>query len=225
MAGITIAAKGLDLSARVIDLFAGPLATPIISWSVELCEWIGREGVNRESLSTTLELVKDFAHPNKTGVDLLDDQVTTANRTFGLNLVQPRALGQTILSSIHLQWMAMTEAVAMSYHDLDYVVHLLTRIILAQVDKRHWVVFETRIRPVITKMVSSIALHLRSFPQPPQELAQVAKHYMAAEALADAVIAIRQHEQDNLVVCAEYCPIDLLMWLLYHWAGSIEVSY
>ncbi|KAH8915050.1 hypothetical protein BT69DRAFT_1230843, partial [Atractiella rhizophila] len=225
MASTVVATRGLDLSARAIDLLAGPLTTSIINWSVDIYEWLAREGVDRDSLSTTMELAKDFALPNRTGLELLEEQIMPVSQKFGLKLVVSRSLGRTVFSNVHVKWMAMTEAVLMSHHGLDYVVHLLTQIILTKVDQRMRTVFETRIHPVLTKMVESIALHLRSFPQPPEELAQLAKHYMAADYLALAISAIQQHDLDDLVVCTNYCPIDLLMWILYHWDGTIEVSY
>jgi hypothetical protein len=235
-----MSSQRLDLASRSIDLVAvvakssGDLATS----AMELIRWLERERINNESFTFAMGLGQDFAQPNSKGAIALTQLEAVATRLYGLELVMPGALGRSILADVRLRWVATSEAVILKYHDLSYATSAFCDLFLARhIDQLASIrpVWMARIRPVVLKVVESIALHVFNLgggiDPLPDCLQELPHHFLAPSTLAEAIHTIqnltdtvRKTDGLEILVKMEHCAIDLLSWTYHHWDGKLSIS-
>lgn len=243
-----VVARGLDLTTAILKSrselikIAIDTTTSLSTSASDILHWIAHERISKTDYVYAMFPAEDFAMPNKNGLAVLETAKKyleelqpryglAAKSNVGVLFSPSGALGQKIIPDKHLQWMVTTQASLIAEHDQKYAVDtfcaLLARRGLAD-NPSAVAVITPRIRPVISKVVSSIHLHTTNMgynPMPlPEGLAKLSKHHIAAKELALAIEKLKLNEEYDMVMEMEGCVVDLIAWVFHHWGGRLVVA-
>ena len=233
---VTAAGAGFNLGAAIINL-SNPAGT-IAGYTKDLYGWLERSGVDETNFARCMTAAKGLAYPNKNGLALPESIARADDRLHKLKQGQlllgitfSQALGRLIVKDPDVCYMATTTACLLTDHDPSYVKSALTAMLLdrggheAEIKYTHEV-WRGPIRAVISKIVDSIFLNIsnsghRTVALPP-ELSCLHVHPVDDSNFAAIVIQI-QKLTSSLVLRADRFPGDIILWLLNHFEGRIEI--
>ena len=136
--------------------------------------------------------------------------------------------------------MVTTVAAATKFRGMDFATQLLLEIVLyrkygntsseANHDAKvsnYYSVDRARLNGVLSKIVESISLHVinpgHTLGTLPDELKHLCTHHLSAESFSSICMSIIRAEEDMMLLCDRFQGA-LLLWILAHFEGSIEVS-
>ena len=219
---VTLRGARLDLVSIVQDA-----ATKA---GTDLIKWLAREQITEQSFIFTMKHGSSIAHPNETGLKVLQKLEQTSSRLYGLHLILPGALGRTILYDEHLKWIGTTEAVLLKYHPMEYVVDTLCKLfIVHNMDEEDSKADATEsvIRPVLEKAVDSIHLHVTNmgfWTEPScNSLDHLTRHYIDPENLAFMIQEFSDSSDCDLMLRMDCYIVEIIDWILAHWSGRLEI--
>ena len=237
-AASTISAS-FNLVAAIANL-ANPTGVAAV-YTRDLLRWLERSGVNEANFQRCMTYARGLAYPNENGmmlshsIDKAKDKLQRLKRgQLPMPLTWSYALGRLIMKQPDLYYLASTTASLMTHHDPKYVQSALTSMIFdkdahrgPQNETEHvrWI-YRRPSEAVIGKIVDSIFLHVSNAGHQamglPPELASLHVHTMGPTEFAAIVMQV-QRSRRNLVLRADRFPGDVILWLLNHFEGLVEV--
>jgi hypothetical protein len=230
----------MDLSARILDLVRSSAdnavkGSSVIDISRELYTWIIRERIPESAFNYCAELVVGVTHPNEYGLQLRDNLAKPTSKTTrfgGLNINLAGSVGRLMSFDIDYCYMVTTVAVVMEFHDMTFATNVPCNMALDkgahdEIVDYPYDIRRTRIKPVITKIVDSIALNVvnsgHRLQSLPDELQDLCIHVADPETFA-AVIMTVQRVRENIVLLSDVLYGDIVAWLIAHFMGILEIS-
>ncbi|KAI4261723.1 MAG: hypothetical protein L6R42_003081 [Xanthoria sp. 1 TBL-2021] len=213
-------------------------AGAVAGYGLDLLRWLERSGVDEVEFQRCMSRAESLAYPNKNGM-VLSESITKADNRLQqlkqghlpLSLTFSQALGRLLVREPDLCYMTSTTACLLQYHDLAYTASALTSVVLdrgghEEETKYTYEPWRASIRAVIVKVVESIFLNITNAGHQtdaiPQELAGLHVHVLDDTNFAAIAMQI-QRASRNLLLKAEKFPGDIVLWILNHFAGTIEV--
>ena len=231
-----------DLSTRVLDLTRAIAdltvnGNSIVSAGSDLVRWLSRERIDDREFKYCMDLVAKKAFPNSHGLGIRDKLGQTNNsvmKAASLILTVPGSIGRMMAFSTDYCYVVTTVATLMAHHNIPYIVNALCYIVLepeTQADgmRYPYTVRMTRIKPIITKVVESIALNVvnsgfsYSLGELPTELQGVCCHAATEDTFATVITRIENHSS-NILIASDVFYADITLWILSHLRGALDVS-
>jgi len=229
---LDVIARGLDLAAVAtrhtpVDL-VGIATSEAAKLGSDLVRWLAHERISEGAFVHAMSLGRNIAQCNNNALVVLDGLEQTASRFYALQLVMPGALGRTIVYDESLRWISTTQTVLLRHQTCEYVVDTLCGLfastILEEGDPRV-AVLNARIRPVLSRVVDSIHLHITNMgyeaTKLPGAIDELPKHYTASFVLSSAIKAIQDRADGDVFIFMEACIVDLVDWVFHHWMGVL----
>lgn len=238
----TLAASGIDLAARVLDL-TKVLSTASSSTAgglIEIGQWLAYERVNVQDLYDCFSKARDIAFGNASVhsfYDIIAKPVPT-KLVWPLAVQQSGALGRIMIRDPHLQWFVSTTACLMQFHDDRETAEAICMMIMAPsvLLSQDTYPFTTRniparleLKAVVDKIVPGIWFNIvnsgTNVEGLPDELQSVCSrgHQIEPDQLR-VLIEIMKVTQGKVVLETRYQFQNLALWLLRHWHGSLLIS-
>ena len=178
----------------------------------------------------------DTAHPNESGLSIRQEiqaaNQSTRNKIAGHTLAVPGSVGIAMAFDPRFCWMVTTVAVLMKYHDLPFAARVICYMTLDKDGHGEGVGYPydvkwTRIAPVVSSIVDSIALNVFSTGKPlrglPSSFCDLCNH-TTDDCTFSAVVMSIQRNQGNMLMDCNALFGDIVVWLLAHYGGTIELS-
>lgn len=233
---VSATSAGFNLATALLNL-ANP-AGAVVGYTRDLLRWLERSGVDEANFERCMTAARSLAYPNKNGM-ILSGSVAHADerlqklqkRQLPLALTFSQALGRYIVKEPEICYMASTTACLLAHHDLPYTMSALTSMVLDKgghqtETKYSYEVWRAPIRAVISKVVESIFLNISNVGHQtgnlPPELANLHVHPVDDTNFA-AIVMQTQRASNDLVLRADRFPGDVVLWLLNHFEGYLEV--
>ncbi|KAF4944687.1 hypothetical protein FGADI_12509 [Fusarium gaditjirri] len=229
-----LATRTLDLSRAILDVLNKE--NSIRDAAGEILEWLGRERIDKQEYQYCVEALRAQAFPNLRGLDI-QRQVRSSEEKVssiaGLKLKLSTSIGRWMLSDPNLVYVVTTVAVCMMYHDMEYAVDVLCNFALDQGGHEEGVSYRRspyrmRLKPVVIKFVDSVALNIVNTGHDfnlglPGVLNGTCSHPLEAPQLSAIIKAVTQAQSD-IFITSDLFPGDLVMWLMTHFHGILEIS-
>nr|RBQ88725.1 hypothetical protein FVER53263_06539 [Fusarium verticillioides] len=229
-----LATRTLDLSRAILDILNKE--NSVRDAAGEILEWLGRERIDKQEYQYCVEALSAQAFPNARGLDI-QHQVRSSEQKVssvaGLKLKLSTSIGRWMLSDPNLVYVVTTVAVCMMYHDMEYAVEVLCNFALDQGGHEEGVSYprnpyRMRLKPVVTKFVDSVALNIVNTGHDfnsalPSALNGICSHPLEAPQLS-AIIKVVAQAQSDIFITSDLFPGDLVMWLMTHFHGILEIS-
>jgi hypothetical protein len=230
----------VDLTRSALD-FTRALADNVVKGSSvidvgkELYSWLVRERIHEAEYNYCTGLISAIAHPNDHGLQLRDSltKVPPGTRKLGgLNVSQAGSVGRLMAFDIDYCYVVTTVAVVMEFHDMNFASTVLSNMALDKGGHQEGVDYpydikRTRIKPVITKIVDSIALNVvnsgHKLKALPDELSGQCVHVTDPGAFAAVSMAVQRASEDLVLLC-DVLYGDLVAWIIAHFVGTFEIS-
>ncbi len=233
---ISATGAGFNLAAALVNL-ANPTGT-IIGYTRDLLRWLERSGVDETNFERCMTAARSLAYPNKNGL-ILSSSIGHADERLRnlkkgqtpLALSFSQALGRYIIKDPEVCYVASTTACLLRHHDLDYAKSALTSMVLDKgghqtETKYNYEVWRAPTRAVLSELCESIFLNITNLGHEtknfPPELASLHVHVVDDTNFAATVMQV-QRTSNALVLRADRFPGDIVLWLLNHFEGSLEV--
>jgi hypothetical protein len=230
-----LATRTLDLGRALSDLSIR--GNSLVDGGTTLLQWLAREKIDKREFEYCMDIIRDKFSPNSEGLCIQRsiqkaDQKWRTKKLASLSLGISGSIGRMMASSPEYAYLVTTVAIVLEYHTISFAEKALCSMVLDSEEHRNdgypaYDVRKTRIRPVIEKVVESIALTivnsghaLNGFPK---ELESICPHSIAHDVFAKTTACIQKHRSTSIIMSTEVFPADIVMWLLNHWEGTIEV--
>lgn len=137
-----------------------------------------------------------------------------------------------IASTPEYSYLVTTVAAIMAYHDVIYAEKAICNMVLDPGGHQHGIIApydvrKTRIKPVVEKVVDSIALTIvnsgHALEGLPKELQHICPHASGYEVFAATIATVQRHNSPSLVLSTNVLYAEIALWLLSHWNGILEV--
>ena len=233
---VAAAGAGFNLAAALVNL-VNP-AGAVVGYTRDLLRWLERSGLDEVNFERCMTEAQGLAYPNKNGMILFGSVAKADARLkrlkkgqLPLELTFSGALGRHIVKEPEVCYMASTTACLLTHHDLNYAKSALTSMILDKgghetETKYTYEVWRAPTRAVISRLVESIFLNISNAGHQteslPPELADLHVHLVDDTNFAAIVMQI-QRTSNDLVLQTDRFPGDVILWLLNHFEGYIEV--
>lgn len=228
-----VAAKTMDLSRAVIEsLEKGNTMTNAVRLVVQ---WLARERIDNLEFKYCIDLARGLTYPNTHGLQIQTSLVECEKKyakVSGLRLIQSGSIGRWMAFDMDYCYMVTTVAAIMTHHEYQFAAEALYNMIVDEGRQgtdinTSYSIQKTRLRPVLSKMVESIALNVvnsgHNLAPLPDEVAGLCVHIASAATFAAVVMAVQNSKNDILIYCNCFCG-DILLWLMAHFDGTIELS-
>ncbi|RYO99903.1 hypothetical protein DL763_001186 [Monosporascus cannonballus] len=246
-----LAARGLDVAARSIDLLTvlGELsnkASPLYQMALEFGRWLEREKLSRWQLQSCLKEAHDLVQPNTTGQEFFVMVLNRSQvRAVGPLFAQPHGSpGRYLARDVHLRWMTSTISCLFEYHSEGFISDVLCAFImqsklaggqkpLPEYRLAHHPM-RLEIKPVIDKIVSSIWCNVvnslgleqtsNGVLRLPKELQDICPrgHHLESHTLGLAMSKLRD-SPTQVIIESEHLLTNLTLWLVLHFHGKLRV--
>ena len=233
---VAAAGAGFNLAAALVNL-ANPVGA-VVGYTRDLLRWLERSGLDEANFERCMTEAQGLAYPNKNGM-ILSGSVAKADARLKrlkkgqlpLELTFSGALGRYIVKEPDVCYMASTTACLLTHHDLNYAKSALTSMILDkgghQTETKYtYEVWRAPTRAVISRLVESIFLNISNAGHQaeglPPELADLHVHLVDDTNFAAIVMQV-QRTTNDLVLQADRFPGDVVLWLLNHFEGYLEL--
>jgi hypothetical protein len=213
-------------------------SSPVNQLAYSIVKWLGRERLDESDFTYCLDRSRGLAYPNQYGLEIRERILKSDNRIAklgGLQLVVPGAIGRWMAFSQDHAYMVTTYAAATKYQSVVFASKVLCEMILANQDglkekaKQHfsYSVDRARLSTVLSKVGNSILLNVvnagHTLGELPSEFETFCIHLVNPETYAAIVLKIAQSDANILLLCDRFQG-DLLLWVLAHFEGILEVS-
>jgi hypothetical protein len=239
---------GLNLGTGAIN-FAKAIADNVVRGNTmfdagrEIVKWLSRELIEEREFEYCISRVTGLAHPNDGGQKIrqsLSRSNFKVKKLAGLNLVMAGSVGRMMAFDPDLAYLVSTVAATLAYHDMKWATDAICYMTTDTKERLRSLPYEkgihhpydtgrARIKPVVEKIVSSIALNVVNsgydFRQDmPRELAKCCIHTSQSGVFAAVVMAVVHETERDLMLYSSKLFGDIFLWLLVHYTGSIQVS-
>lgn len=229
-----LATRTFDLARAFADISLN--GNSIANATTELARWMARECILESEFGYFQNLARGVTFPNDSGLrirHMLLEAIPKFKKIGGLHLLNSGSIGRMLAFDPEYCYMVSTVSVLLAYHDIPFAASVLCNMALDHgVDRQEkanvnsYDIRRTRLRPVMDKVVQSIALNvvnsghdLRGLPF---DFENNCIHCLQDTTLSAAIMAIERTEGDVLVRCDHFLA-DLFVWLLNHWQGMAAV--
>jgi hypothetical protein len=233
---VSATGAGFNLAAALINL-VNPTGA-VVGYTRDLLRWLERSGVDETNFERCMTAAHGLAYPNENGMKLSSSVADADERLqklkkgqLPLALTFSQALGRYIVKEPNVCYIASTTACLLTHHDLNYVKSALTSMVLDKgghqtETKYSYEVWRAPIRAVISKLVESIFLNISNLGHQteklPPQLADLHVHLVDDTNFAAIMMQVQKTSND-LVLRADRFPGDVVLWLLNHFEGYLEV--
>lgn len=226
----------VDLTRAALEFVNSP--SPVDKLARSIVGWLGREGINESDFQYCVERSRALAYPNDHGLEIRGSIVKSENRVArvgGLHLIASGAIGRWMAFSQDHAYMVTTVAAVTRFQQMNFAAKLLCEMILAsghgspgeEKNFYSYSVDRARLMGVLSKVVSSITLNVvnagHTLGELPTELSSLCVHLVDASTFSMIIMKMLRSSGDILLLCDRFQG-DLLLWVLAHFEGSIEVS-
>ena len=228
----------LELSLLNLDLLSDAASPTGLAQSAvrEIYQWLGREGVSRSEFEFCVKQTASLAFPNENGLALTERILRyRAPNVFAgsLALVLPGAIGRRMAQTLEHSYIVTTTVVLARFQPLSTIPNLFCELVFAtdkSKDTNHAVLeglIRLRLMKVLSKIVDSIALNVVNqgydVPDFPEELKKQCQRHKTPSAIFARLITELQRPQINLILICERFQADVVLWLLNHFNGNLEI--
>ena len=243
-----VAAAGFSLSANILSFITAATAaitkgSPVLTLCHDFVKWIARERLSETEFDYCITLMHGLVFPNEKGLEIRKNLSLgngDSQSLCNLRLASTGSIGRMLAWNPEFVYMVTTVAALMTYHRPEDAIEVLccmaTQVQVRQKDQQDhdsrwsspYSPQKARIRPVVTKIVESIAINIvnvgKDFSRLTEDLKDHCIHVMPASTLAAlAMGVVREHDKD-LVIYSSRLYGDLLAWLFAHYAGTVRIS-
>jgi hypothetical protein len=248
-----LAARGMDLAARSIDLLTtlGRVAQSSQAGEVivkEIGRWLGKEGLDENELQFYLEHAHGLVRPNQQPkVVSFYEAVTTQKPKVAVVPLwaQPSgALGRLVARDPFQRWITSTISCLFRYHDQGFIKDVICALIMQSRSARSkgrqlseyqlaWHPDTLRLGDILGKIVESNWLHIANCgiigspiecPELPEELSFACPRGHNIESHRLGLILSRLCDPPTEVIFqSELLLTNLTLWLLWHFSGRLRV--
>jgi hypothetical protein len=226
----------IGLTKAALDLINS--SNPVNKLANNIIKWLGRERIDQSDFQYCVEQSRALAHPNEDGLNIRENILKSDNRVAklgGLQLIIPGAIGRWMAFSQDHAYMVTTFAAVTKYQSTLFANDVLCEMIMAGLDgppkeEKYYFSYSVdraRLKGVLSKICNSILLNVvnagHTLGDLPSEFQPLCVHLVDAGTYARAVLKISKSNADILLLCDRFQG-DLLLWVLAHFEGSIEVS-
>ncbi|KAI9858618.1 MAG: hypothetical protein M1813_007423 [Trichoglossum hirsutum] len=227
-----LAARTIDLTRSTIDALSKSGVSDAVT---SVIQWLVRERIDKTEYIYCVERVRGLTYPNEYGLQIqqkLSRVEARVAKVAGIDLIMSGSVGRLMAFDTECCYMVTTVAAIMAFHDHLFATETLTRMVLdtgGHEDRIQYPysVHMTRLKPVLSKIVESIALNVvnsgHDLGTLPDAFANLCNHVLNPPEFAAVVMAIQRSKNDVLLYCGQL-PGDILVWLMTHFHGTIEVS-
>lgn len=230
------ASDGLGITKAVFDLVN--TSNPINQIANGIIKWLGRECISESDFTYCLSRTRELAFPNERGLEIrhsIDKSIKRIVRAGGMQLITAGSVGRYLAFSREYAYMVTTAAALLADHGPEFVVKALCEMVLVGkggaldggIPYPQYSVERARLQSVLGKIVDSILLNVSNCGHSAGELPEVFKgvctHLTDANTYATFVMRIAKSTSDLLIACDRFQG-DLLLWVMNHFEGTIEVS-
>ena len=233
-----LAAKTMDLTRALADL------TVKGNPGTQLIRWLARGRINEDEFAYCAKLMKHKASPNQSGLQLCTGVLnmrTPLRKVGGVSVHPLFSLGHLMARDEDYCYIVTTVAASMAFHDIPFTVELMCNLAVDDdtdqvLDHRQGPQYpynskRTRIRPVVQKIVDSMAQNIGNcglgLPDFPEELigGNICRHVVQKDVFSAIITTIRREPTaKRTVIWMDVFYADVILWILNHFQGSIEVS-
>lgn len=233
----------MEMSTKLLDLGRALAETAVKGNSVigagnELYSWLVRERIDETEWTYCAKLTSGVAYPNEYGCLLREGLAKSNFETKSLGGLKLNGLklagsvGRLIAFDTKSCYMVTTVAVLMAFHDMKFAINVLCNMALDTGGHEGGVDYpydirRTRIKPVISKIVESIALNVvnsgHTIGPLPDELGGFCVHVMDPNTFAAVATTVFRATEDIVLLC-DVLYGDLVAWILAHFMGTFEIS-
>jgi len=202
-----------------------------------LVQWLARERIDDREFCYCMEILGNKAAPNTNGLCIQRglqkaDSRNRARKFGSLALGVSGSVGRMIASSPEHAYLVTTVAAIMEHHDVIYAEKAICNMVLDTSDHKHGIVApydirRVRIKPVVEKVIDSIALTIVNSGYTveglPKELKHICPHTSGYEVFAATISTIQIHSAPSIVLSMDVFYADITLWFLSHWNGTLEI--
>ena len=233
---VSSATNYIGLTKSALDLLSS--SNPVTQLAHNIVRWLGRECINESDFTYCIERCSALVYPNEHGLvvreSILQSEKKIA-RVGGLHLIAAGAIGRWMAFSQDHAYMVTTVAAATKYQGMNFAAKVLCEMVLTDKDGTSsevtgyysYSVDRARLMGVLTKVVESISLNVinpgHGLGELPEKLQSFCVHLVDAPTFARTILKISRSSADILLLCDRFQG-DLVLWVLAHFEGSIEVS-
>lgn len=231
----------MDVTPRVLDLTRAVIDTlnkqgAMRSAVGDVLQWLARERIDETEYEYCIGRARALAFPNEHGISIRR-QVTSSDAKIaklgGLRMKLSSSIGRWLLFDEDYVYIVTTVATIMAFHKLPFAAEVLCNMILDKGEHQTsgvrygYSIHRTRLMPVLTKFVDSVALNIVNAGYDlyslPEELKGICNHPLGADTYAAIAMTIQRSTGDILITTDKY-PGDIVCWLMNHFHGSLEIS-
>ncbi|MCJ1323464.1 hypothetical protein MMC10_000124 [Thelotrema lepadinum] len=242
-----VTAAGFNLSANVLSFITAATnaistGSPVLKFCHDLVRWIARERLSETEFDYCITLMQGLVVPNERGLEIRKKLALDSDpqSLCGLRLTSAGSIGRMLAWNPDFVYMVTTVAALMTYHRPEDAVEVLCCMATqVQVPSGHqqdpenrwsspYSPQKARVRPVVTKIVESIAFNIvnlgKDLSTLTEDLKDYCVHVMPAPKLAEMVIGVVREREQDLVVYSSRLYGDFLAWVFAHYSGTVQVS-
>ena len=195
-----LSARASDLTRAVLDLTSTTGALNCVVQDV--AKWLARERIANTEFQYCLAQARAITFPNENGLQIRQSLLKSESRfktISGLPLIQSGSVGRWTAFDADFCYMFTIVAAVMVHHEFKYAADVLCSMIVDGEGTQERVeasysIRKTRLRPVLLKIVESIALNVVNSGDDlgllPDPFANLCVHVTSASAFAAVVMAI-----------------------------------
>ena len=229
---VDVSLLNLDLTRTLLDT-QGPVRAVIR----DVFKWLGREGIDEADYQYCVERTAGLAYPNENGRILRQQIIETDRRPAviaGIATIQSGAVGRYMASSEQHAYIVTTTVIASRFRSLEDLPTLLCEIVLANIDIEESKtgppidIIRMRLLSVLSKVIDSISLNVvnvgHSVTDFPASLQDCCESHRTDPSDFGRIVKELQRYGNRLVLLLERVFADLLLWIINHYQGYLEIS-
>ena len=229
-------ANYLGLTKSALDLINS--SSPVTKLAHSIIRWMGRECISESDFNYCLERSTALAFPNEHGLQIRKSILESESKIAkvgGLHLIAAGAIGRWMTFSQDHVYMVTTVAAVTKFQSILFASTVLCELVLADMAQsldegetyRSHAVNRARLMGVLSKVTDSISLNVvnsgHGLGDLPAELQPFCVHLVGASLYARLILQISRSTTDLLLLCDRFQG-DIILWVLTHYEGNIEVS-
>lgn len=199
-----LATRALDLTRAIAELSVR--GNSLVNGGAMLLQWLARERIDKNEFEYCMGILSAKATPNSRGECIQQsiqkaDSRSHSRKLVSLSLGVPRSIGRMMAYTPEFVYIVTTVAAVLEYHSLAYAKRLICTFAVDKGDHKHGLriqydIRNTRIKPVVDKVVESIALTVvntgHNLKGLPDELKHLCQHICGHILFAATISAIKR---------------------------------
>jgi hypothetical protein len=234
---LSLGSNSLGFAKTVADSFVK--GSSLVDVSVGILKWLSRECIDGKEFEYALQICNSEitrVFPNESGMRIQDQLRQTSlkdRRIAGLTVTVDGSIGRMFAFDVNYMYLVTTTLSLMADHPPDYAIEALCFMALDKDLHREGVnhpysIQRTRLKPVMTKIVKSIAYNVANsghdLGKLPSKLKGLCQHTTSAATFAAVVMAITRNSNNDVLLYSGCFHSDIYLWLCNHYTGHLEVS-